>query len=56
MKKEKKRQESETLTYKLGLMMRNKKIAVPLFLVLTAVLCIVPQVTSLYIQRNLIKM
>lgn len=54
MKKKKKRQESETLTYKLGLMMRNKKNAVPLFLVLTVILCIVPQVTSLYIQRNLI--
>lgn len=54
MKKEKKKNESGAFALKIGMLFREKKVAIPAILLLIAVLFIVPRFTSLYIQRNLI--
>ena len=41
-------------TVKLGMMFRKPRVAIPALVVLAAALCMIPQVVSLYIQRNLI--
>lgn len=54
MKNKKEKNGSEAFSVKVGMLFRKKTVAVPAFLLLIALLCIIPRFTSLYIQRNLI--
>ena len=54
MKNRKEKNRTENVSVRLGMLFRKKKAAVPAFLLLIVLLCLLPQVTSLYIQRNLI--